>query len=123
MVTSQKELLNFACEYLKNPDEDENLGIAWANEIKEMRADQQIHAKKAIHDILYEAQLGTLHRHSLKINEPKPQSSVWSFPSISSTPTPLPSLQLTTSQFHTEQYHSLDSIESAGEYFSNYSNQ
>lgn len=54
MVTSQKELLNIACEYLKNHDEYENLGISWANEIQKMRVDQQIYAKKAIHDILYE---------------------------------------------------------------------
>jgi len=122
---------------LKSHDEHENLGIAWTNEIKKMRADQQIHAKKAIHDILYEGQLGTLHRHSIKINEPLsnqrnfrnsiPQSenviTNWPFPSTSSTPTPLPSPQLTTPQFHTEQYHSLDSYESARAYFSKYSDQ
>lgn len=118
---SQKELLNIACQYLKNHDEHENLGLAWANEIKKMRAHQQIHAKKAIHNILYEGQLGTLHRHSVKINESQPyttpQSSVWSFPSTSPTPTPLSSPQLTTPQVHMEQYHSLDSIENAGAYF------
>jgi len=129
MVNTQKKLLNIACEYLKNHDEYENLGIAWANEIKNMRVDQQIHAKKAIHNILYKGQLGTLHRNSVKINEPlsnqrdyrvtTPQSSVWSFPSTWSTPSP----QLTTPQLHTEQYHSLDSIERAGAYFSNYSDQ
>lgn len=52
MVTSQKELLNIACDYLKNHDEYENLGLAWVNEIKKMKVDQLIRSKKAIHDII-----------------------------------------------------------------------
>ncbi|KAL1513794.1 hypothetical protein ABEB36_003155 [Hypothenemus hampei] len=74
-VTSQKELLNVTCKHLKMSDEYEYLGIAWVNELKKMRADQQIHAKKAINDILYEGQLGTLHRHSIKINDSSEFSS------------------------------------------------
>lgn len=66
MVTPQKDLLNIACDYLENHNEYENLGITWANEIKKIRADQQIHAKKAM---IFCMKASWVHRHSVKINE------------------------------------------------------
>lgn len=65
---SSPEEFHMAYTHLRSSDEYENIAITWANDLKKMNPEQQIHAKKAISDILYEGQLGTLHRHSVTIN-------------------------------------------------------
>lgn len=59
-----------ACERLKEPRENEYDIIAkvWALELQKMSQEQQIYAKKAIHDVIFEGQLGNLHRHSIQFN-------------------------------------------------------
>lgn len=48
-----------------------SLALIWAEKLDNLHPQQRFFAEKAIHDILFEAGLGTLHRFSVKINEPE----------------------------------------------------
>ncbi|XP_026729204.1 uncharacterized protein LOC113494889 [Trichoplusia ni] len=48
-----------------------SLALIWAEKLDNLHPQQRFFAEKAIHDILFEAGLGTLHRYSVKINEPE----------------------------------------------------
>lgn len=54
-------------DYASNQD-DANIAKVWEAKFKTLPPDQKFFAEKAINDILFEAQMGTLYRDSVKIN-------------------------------------------------------
>ncbi|XP_076299733.1 uncharacterized protein LOC143218446 [Lasioglossum baleicum] len=75
----QNELCSIACDRLQSSNDDADiLGKAWALDYKQLKPDQQLFAKKAINDILFEGRLGTLHRYSIVINDPQTSRSIQS---------------------------------------------
>lgn len=73
-ISKQNELLSLACNYLtkssKETKDCDDLDVAkvWSQKLKELQPRQKLFAEKAINDILFEAQLGTLNKNSIKIN-------------------------------------------------------
>ncbi|XP_018374758.1 PREDICTED: uncharacterized protein LOC108768719 [Trachymyrmex cornetzi] len=66
---AQDELTGFACECLKSKENEyDKIAKVWAIELPKMSREQQIYAKKAINDILFEGQLGNLHWNSVQID-------------------------------------------------------
>ncbi|XP_019871961.2 uncharacterized protein LOC109600265 [Aethina tumida] len=52
----------------ENENEYDTIAKVWSSELQKMSNDQQIYAKKAINEILYEGQLGNLTRNSIQFN-------------------------------------------------------
>lgn len=46
-----------------------SIAIAWGEKLLQLHPQQRNLAEKAVNDVLFEASQGTLHRHSVKINE------------------------------------------------------
>ncbi|XP_076058390.1 uncharacterized protein LOC143035331 isoform X2 [Oratosquilla oratoria] len=75
-MDQREELLTSASKRLRNPNyEYAKLASAWVVELQKMNPTQMLFAKKAINDILFEGQMGTLHRHSVVINAPMSRTS------------------------------------------------
>ncbi|XP_066987477.1 uncharacterized protein [Macrobrachium rosenbergii] len=68
-VDEQRELASLACKRLRGIENKyERLASAWALELQEMDSTQAAYAKKAFNDIMFEGQMGILHRDSVIIN-------------------------------------------------------
>lgn len=108
----KNELITLATNsLLKESLEDEHdiQGKAWANQLRKMDPMQQLFAKKAIDDVLFEGRCGNLSRNSVKIN----QTNVVYAPT-SSTPHSLPSYADTLSRTSTpNSMHSTHSLPSS----------
>ncbi|XP_049545836.1 uncharacterized protein LOC125957280 [Anopheles darlingi] len=57
-----------ASRYQPPTDDSDKIASVWAAELRKMNPQQQLFAKKAINDILFEGQMGTLHRNAVEIN-------------------------------------------------------
>jgi hypothetical protein len=78
-MDESQELISLARKRLQQPqNEFEKIASAWAVELQKMEPQQQLFPKKAINDILYEGQMGTLRRDSLQINNFSSSSSPYS---------------------------------------------
>ncbi|KAF5288795.1 hypothetical protein FQR65_LT11943 [Abscondita terminalis] len=78
------DLIELVCSRLRKPvsDLDNNhIALTWAHELNKMEPRQQVYAKKFISDIIFEGQMGTLHRNSVTINQPA--STPFSYTSFS----------------------------------------
>lgn len=85
--SSQEEFVGLPCKRLRQTEDSDEMKIpiAWASELQKMNAQQQMFAKKAINDILFEGQMGTLHRNAIQIVLASTRSST---PLYGNTPTP-----------------------------------
>ena len=78
-----EQLTQVSCEYFKNlPNYYNTIAAAWAVELQNMAETQQMLAKKFINEIIFEGQMGTLHRDSVVINNPPRTSSPLSVQSL-----------------------------------------
>ncbi|CAG9840758.1 unnamed protein product [Diabrotica balteata] len=70
-ILSNEVHLFSACSYLSKQGNNANLYIAkvWAAKLEKLHPKQKLFAEKAINDILFEAEMGQLQRHSVRINE------------------------------------------------------
>jgi hypothetical protein len=63
------ELISLARKRLQQSQHEfDKIASAWAVELQKMEPQQQLFAKKAINNILFEGQLGSLRRDSVQIN-------------------------------------------------------
>lgn len=67
------KLLSLACDFLQKSEQTNQASAAiakvWSDKLDALEEKQRIYAEKTINDILFEARLGNLHKHSVKINE------------------------------------------------------
>ena len=64
------DLLNLACHYLQKDDSNEmDVAEMWSSKLRNLPRDQKLLAEKFINEIIFEAEMGTLTRNSVKINE------------------------------------------------------
>lgn len=74
--SERNELLIMAKAKLSEPDDRHSARAkAWAYELSQLDAQQELFATKAINDVLFEARCGKLHRDSVQINEATIQST------------------------------------------------
>lgn len=72
-IAKQNELLTLDCKNIDSVQTIENnlpsIAKVWGEKLLSLDKEQRLYAEKAINDVLFEASLGNLHRHSVKINE------------------------------------------------------
>ncbi|XP_047528783.1 uncharacterized protein LOC125065293 [Vanessa atalanta] len=81
---SLPKLCNESCQPKKISN---HIVLEWADILEKLDPLQRLYAKKAINDVLFEAELGNLHKNSIKINESIPNFTL-SSPQSSSVKSP-----------------------------------
>ena len=112
MKYKSDDLLNIACHYPQKDDSsDLNIAQVWASKVTKLPRDQKLRAEKYINIILFEAEMGTLTRNSVKINECR---------NVDILPSSRPMSAASTSTSHEDGHsmnHSITQMEPLTQYF------
>lgn len=74
-LPKRNEVCNCVGKSKVSQDPEPTVLKVWGEKLMALDAQQRLFAEKAINDVLFEASLGSLNRHSVKINEDPYQHS------------------------------------------------
>ncbi|CAH2105932.1 unnamed protein product [Euphydryas editha] len=88
LLETQRQKPKLSTESCQPNTISNHIVLEWVDILEKLDPMQRLFAKKAINDVLFEAELGNLHKHSVKINEPTSGYPFTSSPAQSSLKSP-----------------------------------
>ncbi|XP_045446733.1 uncharacterized protein LOC123654921 [Melitaea cinxia] len=88
LIEPQRQTSKLTTESCQPNTISNHIVLEWVDTLEKLDPMQRLFAKKAINDVLFEAELGNLQKHSVKINEPLSSYQLSSSPAHSSLKSP-----------------------------------